>query len=305
MPSPISRAFISVMRATLPLVMGDTDVEKQRLAQDSLCKLLKPIEKGMEYKDLCIEGIPCAWVSPMEPYLPPTDKIILYFHGGAYMTGTLNYARILASKLAFASGINTLTFEYRLSPENKYPCAMEDALKVYRWLLQTGYTSKNIIFAGESAGGNLCLVTTLALRERGEELPNSLICMSPWADMTGNFPSYSANASVDPTLNPDSLMLSARNYAGTIPLEDPFISPCYADFSNFPPTLIHVGDIEVLLDASRLLYERMRNAGVDCRLKVFEGMCHVFHILSIPEAKDAIKEIADYINERFYKKLDI
>ncbi|MDF2685644.1 MAG: monooxygenase [Clostridia bacterium] len=303
MLSPISRAVLLAMKLTLPLITGENDIKKQRLAQDSLCMLIKPVEKDMTYKDICIDGIPCAWISPMESYLPPTDKIILYFHGGAYITGTLKYARILASKLASASGINTLTFEYRLSPEFKYPCAVEDALKVYRWLLKTGYNPENIIFAGESAGGNLCLTTTLTLRQRGEPLPNSLICMSPWTDMTGNSESFKINTGIDPTLNPESLLASARNYAGNMSLDDPFISPVFADFSNFPATLIQVGDIEVLLDDSKTLFKQMTKAGVDCELRIFEGMCHVFHILNIPEAKEAINDIANFITERFSKKI--
>jgi acetyl esterase/lipase len=305
MISPISRAVLLAMKMTLPLVIGENDIKKQRLAQDSLCKLIKPIDRDMEYKYINIDDIPCAWISPMESYLPPTDKIILYFHGGAFMSGTLKYARILASKLAFSSGINTLTFEYKLSPEYKYPCALEDALKVYRWLLKTGYKSENIIFAGESAGGNLCLTTTLALREKGEPMPNSLICMSPWTDMTGNSESFKANAGIDPTLNPDSLIASAQNYAGSIPLDNPFISPVFADFSGFPATLIHVGNSEVLLDDSKSLYKNMKQAGVDCDLKIFDGMCHVFHILNIPEAKEAVNEIAEFIKERFSKKLSV
>ena len=294
MASVISKAMLVAMKATLPLVnrMGAVDVEVQRKSQDALDHIIKP-SKNTTYQELEIEGMPAAWVKPAQNVAP--GRVVLHFHGGAYVSGSLKYSRILASMLAERMQMDVLTFDYRLAPENPFPAALYDAVKAYKWLLSQGYPSQNIALAGESAGGNLCLAVSLWLRDRGESLPGAIYCMSPWADLTGGGATYYANAKIDPMVSPESLLVSAKYYTGHRNPKAPYLSPIFADFSGFPPVLVQAGTNEVLLSDSHTLADRVRWSGVTCQLQIYEGMCHVFQILGLPESKQALAAAEEFI----------
>ena len=141
-------------------IIENQDVEKQRESQENLGELLK--KRELNYEDFEIDGIKAEWVSVDRAHMK--KYVILYCHGGGYMTGSYRYARSITNKLASSTSMDVLSFDYRLAPEHPYPAALEDALKVWDYLMYLGYGARDIIIAGDSAGGNLALVLALKLK---------------------------------------------------------------------------------------------------------------------------------------------
>ncbi len=186
---------------------------------------------------------------------------------------------------------------YRLAPENPYPAAIEDATAVYGWLLDQGFKPEHIAIGGDSAGGNLAVVTLLALRDARVELPAAAILLSPWTDLTLSGESVTTRAEVDPMIKPGETGEHIAYYVGNHDPASPLISPIFANLHGLPPLLIHVGNDEVLLGDSVRLADRAQAAGTKVKLKVWEGMWHVFQALAImlPEGRASIDELGAFV----------
>lgn len=241
---------------------------------------------------------------PAGEWLIPQDvkakTVLLYFHGGGYVSGSLESHRGFLSHLAHTSNILTLAIDYRLAPENPYPAALDDAVDSYNWLLKIGYDAKDIIVGGDSAGGGLTLAALLKLREMRKPLPAAALCLSPWTDLMGTGDSVKSQAFKDPWLKPTDINVPVQAYLGDHPRFDPFVSPLYADLRNLPPLLIHVGEFEILRSDSERLAQKAQKAGVDVTLKQWRGMWHVWHLFYdvVPESRNAIQDLADFMNKR-------
>jgi len=235
------------------------------------------------------------------------ENVVLFLHGGGYNTGSPSTHRELAAHISKASNAKVLLPDYRLAPENPFPAALEDAITSYRWLLESGYSSGKIAIAGDSAGGGLTLVTCISIRDSSGPIPSSLACISPWTDLEMTGESIKTHKNIDPMVNlastqiMASIQIMALNYIGSNDPRSPLISPVYADLQDFPPMIIQVGSDEILLDDSRRMTERAKQAGADLTINIYEGMWHVFHILYrlIPEAKHAVHELGSFIKNRF------
>ena len=272
-------------------IIENQDVEKQRESQENLGDLLR--KRELNYESFEIDGIMAEWVSVDRPHMK--KYVILYCHGGGYMTGSYRYARSITNKLASSTSMDVLSFDYRLAPEHPYPAAIEDALKVWDYLMYQGYGARDIIIAGDSAGGNLALTLTLALKEQGRLLPRGLLLFSPWTDMTHSGKSYQTKASVDPILSLDYIEEAIHAYAEGEDLEDPMISPVFADFTGFPQTFIQVGTNEILLSDSLKLDKQMLKHRVPVRIEQYKGMWHVFQMAPFKTAYEAMDEAAEFI----------
>jgi acetyl esterase/lipase len=250
---------------------------------------------GISLEKADIDGLPAAWISPETD--PKT--VMLYFHGGGYVSGSLGTHQMLCVDIARTVNARLLFVEYRLAPEQPFPAALEDAQKAYRWLLAQGFEAGNIFVAGDSAGGGLGLALTLSLRDAREPLPAGVVCISGWTDLTMSGASHHENAKAEVSLHPDSLRLWAFSYAGAGDLKNPLISPYFAEYAGFPPILIQVGSQEVLLDDARVVAEKAGSAGVDVTLSVYEGMWHVWHTLGtmLPEGRQAFEEIGKFVRK--------
>lgn len=268
------------------------DLSVQRYAQSTVGKLLVPPNR-YDFRYFSIGSLPCMWVNLRG--IPKSRKVVVYCHGGGYTTGDLNYCQILSSLTAMKTGYEVVAFDYPLAPENPFPAQLHAAMEVWDYLLGLGYSEKDIIVLGESAGGHLALSVCRKLGEDGRELPSKLVLFSPWTDLTMSGSSYRTQLFNDPMIERDYIE-SVREYViPGLDFDSPVNSPLFADFTGYPPTLIHVGEHEVLQSDSTSLYDRMREAGVDVSLKVFPGMWHVFHMFPISEADEAMNEAGDFI----------
>ncbi len=268
------------------------DLEKHRQSQDHFGVLLSN-SKEVDIREIEIEGIHGEWISVNRAHMK--KYVILYCHGGGYSTGSSIYARTLTTKLAASTSMDVLCFDYRLAPENPYPAATEDAMKIWDYLMLLGYGARDIIVAGDSAGGNLALSLTLQLKDQRRLLPRGLILMSPWTDLTSSGKSHLSRAAIDPVLNAEYLQEMIKNYAGEEAVENPYISPLFGDFQGFPPTYIQVGDNEILLNDATRLHKKMVKANVSVKMDVFKGMWHVFQMSPFKTAMEAMDKNAEFI----------
>ena len=193
--SAMMGALRAIHSAASPDSMAPDDLERQRKGQELLGRLVAPM-LGMSWEPFDLGGMPAAWTRPERGH----DKrhIILYCHGGGYTSGNLGYSRILAAKLANATGYEVLSFEYRLAPEYHFPAPLEDAMRAWDYLMHLGYGAREVGVAGDSAGGNLALVLALQLQDAGRLLPRRLVLFSPWTDMTASGRSYETRRDADP-----------------------------------------------------------------------------------------------------------
>ncbi len=277
-------------------MVENVDLEKHRQSQDQLGALFgQSKEVGITETD--IDGMYGEWLRVNHPHIK--KYVILYCHGGGYSTGSSLYGRPLTTKLASLTSIDVFSFDYRLAPEHHYPAPLEDAVKVWDYLMMLGYGAKDVVLAGDSAGGNLALTLTLKLKEQGRFLPGGIVLLSPWTDMTCSGKSHVTKEGVDPVLNAAYLQEATRQYCGEErtkeELKEPYFSPLFGDFQDFPPVYIQVGDQEILQSDSMLLYKKMKQAGVDVKLDVFKGMWHVFQMSRFKTASEAMDKIADFI----------
>ncbi len=222
-------------------------------------------------------GLVMEWVQKKDA---KPDKAILQLHGGAYTRSLKDNGttyRRSAVQYARLSGAGVLTVDYRVAPEHPYPAALEDAVRAYEWLLDQGYLPENTIIAGDSAGGGLTLATALYIRDNDMPMPAALITMSAWTNLK-------YRRWIPP-------------YAGDDRADNPYISPFYGEFHDFPPMLMQVGGDEMLLDDTVKVAQKAREAGVAVVQTTYPGMFHVFQMLfpELPDANRAWEEVEAFI----------
>ena len=292
-PSPEARHqnMMTLIRKVHGMI-DNPDIEKHRHSQDQVGALLGT-GKDILIREVKIQDMDGEWVSVDRAHMK--KYVILYCHGGGYSTGSSIYARTLTTKLAASTSMDVLSFDYRLAPEHPYPAALEDAMKAWDYLMLLGYGARDVIVAGDSAGGNMALSLVLKLKKQNRILPRGLVLMSPWTDLTSSGKSHLTRAEVDPVLNEEYLKSMIENYASGQALDDPLISPLFGDFEGFPPTYIQVGDNEVLLADATMLHKKMIQANVSAKLDVFKGMWHVFQMSPLKTAYEAMEKNAEFI----------
>jgi len=225
---------------------------------------------GIEVMPVTIEGVTGIENRQAEWLIPDgatKDKVILYTVGGGYISGSCHDHRAMVAKITKGSGVSTLLFDHRLAPEDPFPAALEDAVTSYRWLLARGIAPSNIMIAGDSAGGGLCLATLLALRDQGIPLPAAAAALSPWTDLALTGESYRTKleVSIDP---PGMSVVCSKYYVGQNDPRLPWISPLYGDLRGLPPLFICVGTNETMLDDSTRFAKKAQAASVDVTLRV-------------------------------------
>lgn len=270
-------------------------LKRQRHSHEVLGRLITPMI-GMEWETFDLDGMPCAWTRPDRGH--DRRHAILYCHGGGYTSGALNYSRILSSKLSHVTGYPVMSFQYRLAPENPYPAALEDGMKAWDHLMHLGFGARDVVIAGDSAGGNMALCLALKLKEEGRLMPRAMILMSPWTDLSAKGKSYQENKALDPMITLSYIHAVRSAYAGEkADFTDPRLSPLYASLKGLPPTLIQVGTNEILLSDSVRLRDKLVLNGVPCRLEVWQDMFHVFQMFPLRQAGEAMDAIGHFLLE--------
>ncbi len=249
------------------------------------------LEEGIAHRRQLVEGVACDWAIPEGS----TDEaILIYLHGGGFvMPQTPNHLRMVA-RIAKEMGVKALLVDYRVAPAHPFPAALEDCRRVFGWVRSQGFSAKQIVLAGDSAGGNLALSLLMMLRKEGEELPAGIASLSAVTDLTPEKPTRVGFR--DPILPGRSMDYYRRSYLGSADPHSPLISPLLGDFTDFPPMLIHVGDEEILREDSIRLAERAKGAGVALRFEIFPRMWHVWQLFpGLPEARRSLMEISDFL----------
>lgn len=219
-------------------------------------------------------------------------RVILYLHGGAFIGESPGAHCAMLARICGRCGARGFYVDYRLAPEHPYPAATDDCLAAYRHLLGQGIAPVRIVIAGDSAGGNLALVTAMRARDSGLPLPAALVLLSPVLDATFSGASMRRNDGLDPLFRASIIGPLASAYVPEDLRRHPYVSPLAGDLSGLPPTLALVGSSEILLDDTL----RLASLGQQVEAQVWHDMPHVFPIMHVlPEAAEAIEGIAAFV----------
>lgn len=231
------------------------------------------------------------------PGVDPDGPALLYLHGGAFVACSPRTHRGLIGELSAASGRPVFAVVYRKAPRHPFPAAADDALRAYAWLTRAG---RPVAVAGDSAGGQLAVATTLAARRRGLPSPAAVLLYSPALDLTGSLARARDDRRRDAFAPARRIEPAFALYTGDADPRDERIAVLAADLTGFPPSLVYVGGTEMLLDDSRVLTARLRAAGAPVDLRVIRGQIHVFPALFrlLPEARAALQQSGRFLAGR-------
>ncbi len=250
-------------------------------------------DKAINAKATRIGSIDAVWLTP-EKY--NRNRLLLFTHGGGYIAGSIRSHKDLASRVAAACEAKVLLYNYRLAPEHPFPQGFEDVKKVYHWLSNLYGRTHTISLIGDSAGAGLTLSLLSTLLSEGRPLPACLVLISPWIDLACKNSSHIENKDIDPMLSLSVLKKTARLYAKS-DLSNPLISPINNEFSGAPPVLIQTGENEILIDDSKILAQKLQQAGSSVHLEIWKDMFHVWHYFAkyLSEGRHAIQKIGKFI----------
>ncbi|MGB1466028.1 MAG: alpha/beta hydrolase [Alcanivorax nanhaiticus] len=300
------RAITSVMRTLVKPVVSRVHFSRRFMKFSQLgfdaVTLALPVHSDVHISPALVGGVPGEWLIAGRGVR--SNRVVLYFHGGAYFFGSPRSHRAVTWRMSQYCKAKVLALDYRQPPDWAYPAPIDDAVRAYKALLALGYDPDHIVFAGDSAGGNLSLVTMLRLRELGLPLPSCGVLISPWGDLTCSGDSVATNSDRDPLIPIGALSFVSSSYSREHDPASPLLSPVYADLAGLPPLLVQVGSTEVLLSDSERVAEQAEKAGVHCQLQIWENMPHVFHALAswLPEAQQALLEIGAFVHEHLSQR---
>ncbi len=316
----IKKLSVSILAVSLIFTAGRINAselrlgmaEKQQYIGNKIYNVLHPSSDSKPYKFEAPEGwtlenltLGNVSVERLKAEKPKTARVIIQFHGGGYVNGLSEGHRLLGADQGMLIGASEVYYvHYRLAPKNVYPAALEDAAAVYRELLSSGVKPENIIFVGDSAGGNLALELSLYLKEQKLSQPAALVLISPWGTFEQTAPSRIKNSERDLVLGIKGFPLYQEvqvrkpSYAGDMKLDDPKLSPVYADLRGLPPMLIQIGGYELFVDDGISLLQRALSDDIEATLTVYPGMPHDFPLLlpELYESELSLKEFSDFIN---------
>lgn len=245
-------------------------------------------------------GVPVFILTPNALSEGKADKVLLNFHGGGYVLGPGESGTPEALLMAGVGGYRVIMPDYRMIPEHPYPAALDDAMAVYKELLKTTSADKIGVF-GSSTGGGMTLALVLRAKAEGLPLPAAIAAGTPWTDMTKTGDSYYTNDHVDNVLvSYDGwLGAAAKAYAAGHDLKEPALSPVYGDVSGFPPTLLTTGTRDLFLSNTVRMHLKLRQAGANADLIVFEGMSHAQYHMD-PAAPETVFHFSEL--EKFFSR---
>ena len=292
----VAAVLRTALRATLlPTFRPGRPIPEQRRRLALVTRLTLPA-RGVDFTAATCGGVPGEFAQIRG--LAGTRDTILYLHGGAYCVGSPATHRAITSHIARRTAARVFVADYRLAPEHPFPAALDDAVAAYRALLHDGVLPQRIAIIGDSAGGGLALATALRLRELGEPLPAALVLFSPWVDLGD--PDRGVEPAGEAMLSRAWTAECARLYLDGRDSGDPLASPINGDLRGMPPTLVQVGQDELLLADSRRLHSALAAAGVPVELQEYPRRWHVFQVNAgvLADADRALESVAGFLRER-------
>jgi epsilon-lactone hydrolase len=252
---------------------------------------------GVTVSQQVVGGVPCYVATPNAIAPGNRNRLILALHGGGGVLGGGRAVAIEAIVIAEYSGIKTMAIDYRLAPEHAFPAAMDDAMAVWREALKR-VSPSNIGLYGFSIGGGMALAITQRAKREGLSLPAAIVAASSWSDLSKTGDSYFTNAGVDNQIVYEgALEAMAKAYAQGKDLKDPLISPVYGDFTGFPVTFLVAGTRDLLLSDTVRVARKLRRAGVETQLEVYEGQSHgSFYYPGTPEHEEFYRDVARFFD---------
>jgi monoterpene epsilon-lactone hydrolase len=257
-----------------------------------------PAASDIQLAEVDIEGLRGEW-----SMAPGSDasRVLLYFHGGGYCSGSILSHRRLVTEAGRAAKARTLAIEYRLAPEHPFPAALDDALSAWRFLGKQGIVAEHIAVGGDSAGGGLTGALINRLRQTGGRIPGCAWLISPWTDLTLSGSTLATKDEVDPIIHKAYLAELVQAYLPPgVDKKDPRVSPLYADLAGLPPTLIQVGSCETLLDDSTRFAAAAGSAGVAVTLEIWPEMIHAFPMWNahLAAGRQALANAGEFIRRQ-------
>ena len=278
-----------------PALPEGASVEQIRAAMDAMGEGF-PKAKDVSLMEAEAADVPAAWFEA-----PGVDqnRVLVYLHGGGYLSGSLLSHGGLMGELSRTSGARVLGLSYRLAPEHPFPAALEDTVAAYRWLLGQGTLASSMAIVGDSAGGALAVAALVSLRDAGDALPGCAVSISPWADMEGKGESLTARAARDPMVAPESIPQLAEAYLQGQDPQSPLASPIHADLRGLPPLLVQVGTEEILYDDAVRLADKARRDGVDVTFEPWDEMLHVWHLFTpmLRKGQEGIDRVGGFVRK--------
>lgn len=261
---------------------------------DRAMKLIETYPATMQERTL--GGVPVVEIRP--PGWKDNGKILIYAHGGGYVTG--GPKSTLAGWVAEKTGLRIISIGYTLAPESKWDQTTDQVISVFQALQREGHALKDIAIYGDSAGGGLAAGTVLKMRDKGLGMPGAIVLWSPWTDITDSGDSYFTLKDDDPILDyPKGLKNAADAYADPKDQKNPYVSAVYGDYSKgYPPTLIQGGTRDIFMSNFIRQYRAIDAAGGIAVLDLYEGMPHVFQLFlfGTPEADQSIVKMKKFLD---------
>ncbi|MEO5875905.1 MAG: alpha/beta hydrolase [Streptosporangiaceae bacterium] len=271
-------------------------VDYERAASfDRLARRFKP-PRGTHVTSVRLDGFGAEWV-----HGPGVGKdrsqVILYFHGGGWISCGLNTHRRMIARLSAAAGVPAFSVDYRMIPEVTFSEEVLDCLAAYEWLLDQGTAAADIVIAGDSAGGYLAFATALLARTAELPMPAAIVALSPMLDMDLTDKLAHANSKLDPTNVGLLLSTFISEICADLDLKDPRVSPIHADLRGLPPVFITAGSTELLACDAEIMAKRLAAAGVPCTLQLWDQQLHVFQMFGelLPESRTGTAEIGAFV----------
>lgn len=251
-----------------------------------------------------IDGVKAYIVTPEN--MPPQNRnrLLVHVHGGCFTSFPGESGTAEAIYMAGIGGFKVISVDYRMPPDFPYPAPLDDAMTVWKAATKMA-PPKNMAIFGSSAGGNLTLAMVLRAKKEGLPLPGAIAPGTPMSDLTLAGDSFKTNAMVDNVLVAPGANCDQRAalYIAGRDAKDPLISPVYGDMNGFPPTILTTGTRDLLLSNTVRVHRKLRQAGVDAVLQVYEGQSHAqyYRDVAAPETKEAFGEITAFFDRNLGK----
>lgn len=269
-------------------------IPESRKRSEKACREY-PGAENFEVEHKAVGGVECVWVKVPDA---SSKSIMIHLHGGSYFQCSAKSHATFVSQIASRAKVNSVVVEYGLAPENPFPQGLNDTLKVYQGLLETGQYD-HIILVGDSSGGGLALALTEKLRQLNLPLPVAIVGLYPWIDLRDEACDI-ALKSIGEGDDDVALWIALVNlYCNGESKENPLISPIFLHLKDFPPMLVQVGEKDFLLPQGKIFVEKARKDGMEIELEIYKDMEHGWHVFApdAPEGAEAYDNIAKFVKK--------